>query len=343
MARATGDLMKRKVAVVGLGMAAKPHVQSWRDLAARAEVAAWYSPSAERRARFTADHGWPATGDLDAILADTTITAVSVLTPPWTHLDLVKRCAAAGKHVLLEKPIEATLARSIATVEACERAGVRLGIVFQHRFRDGALRLYQILPRLGRLLSCSASVRWWRAPEYFAQAGRGMKARDGGGVLLTQAIHTLDLFLSLTGPVAQVTAFHANSGLRKIDTEDVAGGAVRFANGALGVIDATTTAFPGHPERIELAGEHGSAVLETARLSAWFEDGTVIEEGAVGNGGGGADPMAYSHEPHCRLIADFLDALDEGRDPRASGRSALDVHRLIDAMLASNGRAVEVE
>lgn len=334
--------MKRKVAVIGLGMAVKPHAQSWRDLAARAEVAAWYSPSAARRAQFTADYALPATGDLDAILADKTITAVSILTPPWAHLDLVKRCAAAGKHVLLEKPIEATLARAVETVEACERAGVRLGIVFQHRFRDGAVKLREVLPRLGRLMSCSASVRWWRSPEYFAQPGRGMKARDGGGVLLTQAIHTLDLFLSLTGPAAQVTAFHANSGLRAIDTEDVVAGAVRFVGGALGTIDATTTAFPGHAERIELAGEHGSAVLETARLQAWLKDGTVIEEGAVGSGGGGADPMAYSHEPHCRLIADFLDALDEGRDPRASGRSALHVHRLIDALLASDGRAVAV-
>src|SRR5262249_10122749 len=163
------------------------------------------------------------------------------LTPPWAHLDLTRRCAAAGKHVLLEKPIEATLARAIETVEACERAGVRLGIVFQHRFRDGAVKLREILPRLGRLLSCSASGRWWRSDEYFAQAGRGMKARDGGGVLVTQAIHTLDMFLSLTGPVAEVTAFHANAGLRKIDTEDVVGAALRFAKGALGVIDATTT------------------------------------------------------------------------------------------------------
>jgi predicted dehydrogenase len=334
--------MKRKVAVIGLGMAVKPHAQSWRDLADRAEVAAWVSPSAERRAKFTAEYGLPATGELDAILADKSITAVSILTPPWAHLDLVQRCAAAGKHVLLEKPIEATLERAVATVAACERAGVRLGIVFQHRFRDGAVKLREILPRLGRLLSCSASVRWWRTPEYFAQPGRGMKARDGGGVLVTQAIHTLDMFLSLTGPVAQVTAFAGNSGLRKIDTEDVAGAALRFANGALGVVDATTTAFPGHAERIELAGENGSAVLETARLSAWLKDGTVIEEGAVGSGGGGADPMAYSHEPHCRLIADFLDALDQGRDPRASGREALHVHRLIDAMLASNGNAVTV-
>lgn len=337
-------MAKRRVALIGLGMAIKPHMQSWRDLADRAEIAASYSPSAERRAKFTQDYGLPATGDLGAILADKTITAVAIMTPPWAHLDLTRQCAAAGKHVLLEKPVEATTARALEAVEACERAGVQLAIVFQHRFRAGAVRLSQLVRdgELGRLLSASASVRWWRGPDYFAQPGRGMKARDGGGVLLTQAIHTLDMFLSLTGPAAQVTGFHGNSGLRRIDTEDVVAGAVRFANGAIGVIDATTTAYPGHAERIEIAGENGSAVLETAKLTAWLKDGRVIEEGAAGSGGGGADPMAYSHEPHRALIADFLDALDEGRPPRSNGRTALHVHRLIDALLASNGQAVAV-
>jgi predicted dehydrogenase len=167
-----------------------------------------------------------------------------------------------------------------------------------------------------------------------------MKARDGGGVLLTQAIHTLDLFLSLAGPVAELSAHHLNSGLRAIDTEDVATATLRFASGAIGSIDATSTAFPGYPERIELAGERGAAVLEAERLSVRLMDGTTIEAGSGGGGGGGADPMAFSHEANTRLLADFLDAIDEDRDPRANGRSALHVHRLIDAMLRSEGRPV---
>ncbi len=337
-------MAKRRVALIGLGMAIKPHIASWRDLADRAEIAACYSPSAERRAKFTQDYGYATTGDLAGILADSTITAVSILTPPWAHLDLTRQCAEAGKHVLLEKPVEATTARAVEAVEACERAGVQLGIVFQHRFRPGAVRLTELVKdgRLGRLLSASASVRWWRGPDYFAQPGRGMKARDGGGVLLTQAIHTLDLFLSLTGPAARVAGFTGNSGLRRIDTEDVVAGAVQFASGAMGVIDATTTAYPGHAERIELAGENGSAVLETGKLTAWLKDGSTVEAGEVGSGGGGADPMAYSHEPHRALIADFLDAIDQGRAPRANGRTSLHVHRLIDALLATNGQAVAV-
>lgn len=331
-----------KIVVIGLGMAVKPHAAALRDLAHRVEVAAGWSPSAERRARFAATYGFPVVESLDALLDDPAVDTAMILTPPWAHQDLALRCAAAGKHVLLEKPIDATLDRAVATVEAFETARRKLAIVFQHRFRSASLELAQMLRagRLGRLISCSASIRWWRGPEYFAQPGRGMAARDGGGVLLTQAIHTLDLFLSLAGPVAELCAFHATSGLRAIDTEDVAAATLRFASGAIGTIDATTTAFPGHPERIELAGDRGGAVLAGDTLRAWLMDGTTIEAGAGGGSGGGADPMAFDHAANTRLLADFLDAIDEDRAPVANGRAALEVHRLIAAMLASGGRPV---
>ena len=127
-----------RIAIIGLGMAVKPHVLALRDLAARVEVVAGYSRSAERRAAFKSTYGLPVSDDLDALLADRSIDTALILTPPWAHLDLARSCAAAGKHVLLEKPIEATLERAVATVEACEKANVKLAIVFQHRFRLGA-------------------------------------------------------------------------------------------------------------------------------------------------------------------------------------------------------------
>ena len=171
-----------------------------------------------------------------------------------------------------------------------------------------------------------------------------MKARDGGGVLITQAIHTLDLFQSLTGPIAKVTAFAKTSPLRKIDTEDIACGAIEFANGAIGTIDATTVAYPGFPERIELAGEKGTAVLNAETLDLYFKDGRhVHHEGAVSKSGG-ADPMAFSNDAHKALIVDFLDAIDQYREPTVSGRESLKVMRLIEALLrsASEGKPVSV-
>ena len=337
---------RRRFAIVGLGMALKPHIRSLEELSDRVEIAACYAPSAERRKAFSAAHGYPVVDDLDRMLSDRSIEAVVILTPPNTHLELVERCAAAGKHVLLEKPIDGTVARARLAVEAMERAGCRLAIVLQHRFRAVSRRLSDLVSsgELGRLISGSASVRWWRPAEYFAQPGRGMKARDGGGVLLTQAIHTLDLFQSLAGPIAEVSAFAATSPLRKIDTEDLVGAGVRFADGAVGTIDATTVAYPGFPERIELACEKATAQLNAETLDVFFKTGRHLREGGQASNSGGADPMAFSHEAHKALIGDFLDAIDGNRNPVTHGREALKVQVLIEALLSSaeKGRAVKV-
>jgi len=329
---------KHRIGIIGLGMALKPHALSLRNLANRVEVAAAFAPSGERREQTAKTYGLPVVASLDAILGDKSIDFVLILAPPWSHSELVQRAASAGKHILLEKPVEVSAERATALVETCERAGKRLAIVFQHRFRPASLKLAELLREdaLGRILTASASIRWWRPPEYFAQPGRGMFARDGGGVLLTQAIHTLDLLLHLVGPAAEVSAYVDTSPLRKIDTEDVVAGAVRYANGASGVIDATTVTFPGYPERIEIGGTKGSALLEVENLTVNFMNGERVSLVGAAAGGGGADPMAFSHEHHRRLHAEFLDAVDQGREPTNSGRSALRVHQLIDALLTSS-------
>jgi UDP-N-acetyl-2-amino-2-deoxyglucuronate dehydrogenase len=334
-----------RLGIIGLGMALKPHALSLRDLAGRVEVAAAYAPSAARREEAARTWGLPVVDSAERIFGDPSIDMVLVLTPPWTHSGLVAQAAAAGKHVLLEKPVEASAERAAAVVAACERAGVRLAVVFQHRFRPAALELARILreERLGRLLSASASVRWWRSAEYFAQPGRGTLARDGGGVLLTQAIHTLDLLLHLVGPAAEVMAYAGTSPLRRIDTEDIVAACVRYANGASGVIDATTVAFPGYPERIEIAGALGSAVLEVETLSVNYMTGERFRLEGAAAGGGGADPMAFSHEHHRRVLGEFLDAVDGAREPTNSGRSALHVQRLIDALLEAAARSCAVK
>ncbi|MFI5012826.1 MAG: Gfo/Idh/MocA family protein [Hyphomicrobiales bacterium] len=339
---------KRRVAIIGLGMVVKPHMLSLRDLADRVEIVACYTPSAERRAAFAAAYpGFTVAEDLDAVLADASIEAVLLLTPPFSHLELISRCAAAGKHVLVEKPLEASVARALEAVEAMEGAKLTLAVVLQHRFRKASRRLAGLIAtgELGALISGSAAIRWWRPPEYFAQAGRGMKARDGGGVLLTQAIHTLDLFQHLAGPIAEVAAMAATSPLRQIDTEDVAGAGIAFANGAVGTIDATTVAYPGFPERIELACERATAILAAETLDIHFKDGRHLHEEGAESKSGGADPMAFQHDAHRAVIADFLDALDEGREPAISGREALKAQLLIEALLcsAATGRATKVQ
>jgi UDP-N-acetyl-2-amino-2-deoxyglucuronate dehydrogenase len=327
------------IAVVGLGMAHKPHIQSLRELKDRLRIVACQSPTAARRELFSATHpDLAVTGDLDAVLADPNVDAVILLTPPMTHRDLVLRCAAAGKHVLLEKPLDVTVERARQSVEAMQRADRRFGVVLQHRFRAASRKLISIVQsgELGELISASASVRWWRTGEYFAEPGRGMKARDGGGVLITQAIHTLDLFQSLTGPISRVAAMARTSPQRTIDTEDSVAAAISFQNGAIGTIDATTVAYPGFAEKIELACENGTAVLEAETLAVYYRDGRILRHEGAPSNSGGADPMAFSHEAHKALIVDFLDAVEAGREPAVSGREALKVQLLIEALLQSS-------
>jgi predicted dehydrogenase len=183
-------------------------------------------------------------------------------------------------------------------------------------------------------VGCSTSIRLWRPQSYYDEPGRGTKARDGGGVLLTQGIHTLDLMLSLAGPVAEVSGYATTTSVHRMETEDMVCAAVKFAGGALGVIEATTSAYPGFPERIEITGETATAVLAGTRLQVFHHDGRVTDVAPDSTAGGtGADPMAFPHDYHRALLADYLDALDEGREPAVSGEEALKVHRLIDALL----------
>jgi len=332
------------IGMIGLGMAVKPHALALKDLNKQVEFVGGFSPTAERREAFEKTYGLPSVGSIDALLADPRLDAVIILTPPRSHAELAIRAARAGKHVLLEKPVDVTLREARGIVDAVEREGRKLGVVFQFRFREATMTLRELLRagELGELLSVSCTVRWWRPAQYYAQPGRGMRDRDGGGVLLTQAIHTLDVLLDLAGPVRRVTAQCRTSPLRSIDTEDIACASVEFVSGAVGVIDATTVAYPGYPERIDIAGTKGSAVLEAERLVVHRNGEQAFHLDGSTEGGRGADPMAFSHEPHRRLIEDFLGAVRSGEQPRASGRSALAVHALIDGMLDSSQRGEAV-
>lgn len=329
---------KTRIALVGLGMAVTPHAKSALDLANRVEVAYVFSPSAARRAAFAQKFPFPQCVRLETILEDRTVDAVAILTPPNTHLDLVTRCANAGKHVLLEKPLEVTTVRAERMVAACRQAGVTLGVVLQHRHKRAVERLTGAVRggELGALIGASAMIRLWRPQSYYDELGRGTRARDGGGVLLTQGIHTLDVLLSLAGDAQEVSAYVATTAVHRMECEDLVCAAVRWSSGALGVIEATTAAYPGAAERVELAGTRGTATLASTALELRWQDGReeVLEpDGSAG--GTGADPMAFPHDYHRGVWRDFLDAVQNGGEPRVNGEEALRVHRLIDALLAS--------
>lgn len=336
-----------RLAVIGLGMAVKPHAESLLDLQTegRVEVLGAWSRSAMRRQAFAERFpALPVVDDLDALLGCSGLDAALVVTPPDAREALVRRLAASGTHILTEKPVERTTAAAERIVSLCETAGITLGVVFQHHFRDASERLRHLLATgsLGELATVELSAPWWRPQSYYDEPGRGTLARDGGGVLLTQAIHSLDLMLSLAGPVAAVTATAGTSRLHRMETEDFVAGGLVFANGALGSLFATTAAFPGEREQLVLTGTKGRARLVATTLKVRWLDGRSEEHGEAEGSGGGADPMAFPSTWHKRVIADFCEAILERRQPRVSGREALRVHRLIDALLraAREGRRV---
>jgi len=328
-----------RIGVIGLGMASAPHAQSLVDLRGRVEVAGAYSPTPARRNAFREKWDLPVISDLDQLYGDPSIAAVLILTPPSSHLELVNRAALAGKHVLLEKPLEISMKRSASLVEAAEAAGVKLGVVLQHRFRPVSLALARLVAegRLGEIVGASAKLFNWRPQSYYDQPGRGTKARDGGGVLLTQGIHTLDLLISVAGLPIEAMAYATTTPVHRMETEDFVAGAIRFSNGALGTVSATTCGYPGLPDAIEIIGTKGTARIDGAKLIGSFHDGSTVEldDGRLG-GGAGADPMAFSHTHHRAVLEDFVDAVEQDREPRVSGREALKVHRLIDALLKSS-------
>jgi UDP-N-acetyl-2-amino-2-deoxyglucuronate dehydrogenase len=337
------------LAVVGAGMGSAPHFAALADLAsaspAGARVAWVCGRDPQRLQAAQARPDWPVGAkpctDLQQALDDPAVDAVLVLTPPDTHRAVVEQAARAGKHVLVEKPLAASLAEAQALVDTCALQGVRLAVMLQHRLRPASLALAELLAdgSLGNVTSASASVRWWRPQSYYDVPGRGTLARDGGGVLMTQAIHTLDLLLQFTGAPVEVRGFATTSRVHRMECEDTAVAILRFTNGAVATVDATTAAAPGYPECITLNGTRGSATLQAGGLHVWVEDGAggwrELRSGATHASGAGANPMAFDHAPHRAVIADFLQAIEQDREPQVSGASALLVQRVIGQILGS--------
>jgi UDP-N-acetyl-2-amino-2-deoxyglucuronate dehydrogenase len=332
-------MRKARIAIIGAGLAATPHALALNELRDEVEVVGVVGRSRERLGRFTDTYGFPVAESFDAVLKDPRVDAVLVLTPPHTHLEFVEQAAAAGKHVLLEKPLDISMARAERVVEVCRKAGVQLGVVFQNRFRPAVQRLAALVTSdaLGPLAYAGVDLRWWRPQSYYDEPGRGTYARDGGGVLMTQAIHSLDILMWLAGGVSSVVAATATTRLHSMEAEDFASAALTFESGAAGQVLATTAAYPGFPERIELIGANGTAVLEGGHLRVFFHDGRVDEFSDPSLSGFGAKPMDFSHTAHRDLLRDFFAAIREDRAPWVTGDDALRVQRLIERITNSRG------
>ena len=318
------------IGIVGCGMIANFHARAIAD-AAGAELVGATSRRLEATEKFAAEHGCKAYPTLDEMLSDESIHAVSVCTPSGAHRDPAVAAAQAGKHVIVEKPLEITTERCDEIIRACDDAGVRLTAIFQSRFHQSSQLMKQAVDagRFGKVTMGDAYVKWYRSQEYYdSGAWRGTWELDGGGALMNQAIHSVDLLLWLMGPVKQISAMTATMTHDRIEVEDVAVANLKFESGALGVIEATTTAYPGALKRIEISGSEGSAILEEEDIKQWEfanedpGDAKIREEmlGKTETGGGAADPAAIGHHGHTMLFEEAVSAIAENRPSILDGR-----------------------
>jgi UDP-N-acetyl-2-amino-2-deoxyglucuronate dehydrogenase len=315
--------------LIGCGMIAKFHAKAIADLRG-AKVVGCFDTFPASADRLAGEIGCTAYHELDKMLANPDIQIVTICTPSGAHMEPAIEAARAGKHVIVEKPLEITLSRCDAIIKACEKAGVTLSTIFPSRFHESSQLLKAAIDsgRFGRLTVGDAYVKWFRTQQYYdSGAWRGTWKFDGGGALMNQAIHSVDLLTWLMGPVVELSAHTATLAHERIEVEDVAMATLKFANGALGVIEATTAAFPGSLKRVEIHGSEGSVVLEEESLKTWsFAKQTKRDEALLAKmadrtktGGGASDPAAIGHHGHMLQFRDVVDAIKKGRKPLIDG------------------------
>ena len=338
--------------IVGLGMIAEFHAQALEQVPG-AELRGIASRNADKVAAFATKHKVPFhTTDVAALVARPDIDVICITTPSGAHLEASLAVIRAGKHLVIEKPIEIDTARTDQILAAAEKAGVRIAPIFQGRFGDGARTVKAAVDagRLGRLVLVSNYVKWHRTAQYYTPP-RGLRANDGGGAVINQAIHGLDLLLWFVGLPAEVFAWQANRVHTKIEVEDTAVAALKFPNGALGAFEASTALWPGWSRRHELCGENGSIVLEDDRIVRWeFRDALpgddAIRAAGTANalGSGASDPKAISTEGHRRQLQDFTDAIRENRPHALNGREGRKAVAFVQAIYqsAASGKPVKL-
>jgi UDP-N-acetyl-2-amino-2-deoxyglucuronate dehydrogenase len=342
-----GDAVTRGFGIVGTGVIAAWHADALA-LVPDARLVAVTDVAAGAAAAFAAARGCAAEPDLGALLARGDIEVVCVCVPSGLHADIGARAAKAGKHLVVEKPIDVSLEAADRLIEAAEVAGVALTVISQHRFDPGLAELRRLLAggALGQLVLGEASTKWYRSQAYYDSAAwRGTHAMDGGS-LMNQGIHYVDLLRWCMGPVAEVTAV-CSTQAHQIEAEDTALAIVRFGSGAVGTILSSTAAVPGFPQRLEITGTEGTVIVEDGRIvrrafgpcgdpASLAGSGAGDRAAPADRGAAGSDPAALDVAGHAAQIADLLAAIDGGREPAVSGQSAREALEIVCAVYESS-------
>jgi predicted dehydrogenase len=326
-----------KVGMIGTGAISRMHARAYRNIGFQIAVCTdVYEPAGRK---FAAEWGAEFVPTYEEVCRHPAVDYVDVCTFPDFRLEPIEACARAGKPVQVQKPMATNLDTARRMLDAARAGNILLGVVSQHRFDDASLFLARALAagRLGKLLQCDCYIKWYRSPEYYSRPIKGSWKTEGGGALINQAIHQIDILRWLAGPVAEVSAFWQLGALHKIESEDVVSAVLRYASGATGVVQAATAFWPGYPERVEIHGTKGTAVVTGDKLTTWDVESDSGDPAPVAKAvaSGASDPMAIPLEPFERQFRDFADAIANHRQPRVSGEQGYQALEVVDAIYRS--------
>ena len=314
-----------RVGLIGTGAISYKHAQAYKNIGYRVTVCTDINPESGRK--FAAEWGAEFVPTYEEVCRHPNVDYVDLCTFPDFRLEPLRICAETGKHIQVQKPISTNLETAREMVAVAARAGITLGVVSQHRFDDSSIFVAKAIQagRLGKILQADAYVKWYRSPAYYSRPIKGSWDVEGGGALINQAVHQVDVLLWLIGPVTEVFGYWQLAALHKIQSEDVVCAMMRYANGATGVIQASTAFWPGYSERIEIHGTKGTAIFTGDKLTAWDVENdqgapAPVEREAMS---GASDPMAISLTPFERQFLDFGEACKSGRKPLITGEDGV--------------------
>jgi UDP-N-acetyl-2-amino-2-deoxyglucuronate dehydrogenase len=335
-----------RVGIIGTGAIAWKHAQAYKNIGY--EITVCTDRTAEKGRKFAESTGAEFVATPEELCSHAKVDFVDVCTFPAYRLAAVELCAKSGKHVLVQKPMAVDLETAAKMISTARDAGIQLGVVSQHRFDDSVLFLKKALAagRLGKILQADAYVKWYRSDEYYARPIKGSWLVEGGGALISQAIHQVDVLLYLIGAVDEVFGYWQLGATHKIESEDCVCAVMRYASGATGVIQAATALWPGYPERVEIHGTKGSAIVTGDQLTTWDVQDDSGEAAPIAQQAksGASDPMAISITPFERQLSDFGEACMAARASCSSGVEGYKALELVRSIYTSctEGRKVQI-
>lgn len=334
-----------RVGIIGTGAISRKQAEAYRNIGY--ELTACTDIDAAKGLKFSAETGAEFVPTAEALCSHEGVDYVDLCTLPNFRLEPVELCAAARKHILVQKPIATNLETARAMVDIAHKAGIQLGVVSQHRFDDSIQFLKKAIAdgRLGKMIEADAYVKWHRSADYYSRPIKGRWAVEGGGALISQGIHQIDLLLYLAGPVSRVFGQWQLGAAHAIESEDCLNALLHFANGATGVIQASTAFWPGYPERLEIHGSKGTAIVTGDKLTAWDVEDDRGEDAPVISvvSSGASDPLAISVLPIERQMLDFGRACQTGQAPLVSGIEGLRALELVTGIYDSCRKGLPIE